>query len=229
MAVANVSTLETTKAVPSVVPIATSTSLTPSALATTLLKKSTALTAISPICSPFSSQSTVSNTSEILATASRSAGAMLSYIVILMPSSLELSAVMSPLNVSFIVAAISLAVPSHPLSASSKSAVLSTPALSIRFNPLILSDVNVAISAELFSASPMPSVASSTSFRMSVRSLKLPSASCTSTLVSPIFIAPSFILLVMSRITAVRAVPASDPLRPWLAMLESSAVVVSTS
>ena len=51
----------------------------------------------------------------------------------------------------------------------------------------------------------------------------------TATLVSPMAMAPSSIFDVMSRITAVSAVPASEPFRPWLASIEMAAEVVSTS
>ena len=42
-------------------------------------------------------------------------------------------------------------------------------------------------------------------------------------------IAPSSIFAVISRSTALRAVPASEPLRPWLAIMAMAAEVVSTS
>ena len=86
------------------------------------------------------------------------------------------------------------------------------PSLRIRFRPLVESAVKVEDSATARSASPIPFVAASTSVRMSVRSRKLPCASITATEDSPILIAPSFIPLVMSRIIAAMAVPASDPL-----------------
>ena len=60
-------------------------------------------------------------------------------------------------------------------------------------------------------------------------SRKFPAESMTATEVSPTAIFPSFILLVMSRITAARAVPASLPLRPLLAKDSSIEVVVSIS
>ena len=118
----------------------------------------------------------------------------------------------SPLRLSFIVSAISEAAPVELLNASSYPAMFSMPSFSIKFRPFVESAVNVAPSAAALSASPIPSVAFSTSSRISVRSRKLPCASDTATEVSPILIAPSSMLFVMSRITAVSAVPASEPL-----------------
>ena len=75
----------------------------------------------------------------------------------------------------------------------------------------------------------MPAVAASTSARMSVRSLKLPWASVTATVVSPIWMAPSCMDDVTSRMMAASAVPASEPFRPWFAIMASRLVTVSTS
>ena len=91
----------------------------------------------------------------------------------------------------------------------------------------IESAVNVLCNAAVFSASPIPSVAFVTSAIISDIFLKLPLASCTATLVFPICIFPSFILLDISLITAFKAVPASLPLRPWSASLPNIAVVSS--
>ena len=51
----------------------------------------------------------------------------------------------------------------------------------------------------------------------------------TATVASPILMAPSSMREVMSRMTALSAVPASLPLRPWLAIMAMAAEVVSTS
>ena len=118
----------------------------------------------------------------------------------------------SPERLSFIIAAISSAVPLAPRRLSSYPAILSMPSLRIRFRPLVESAVKVEDRATARSASPMPFVAASTSVRMSVRSRKLPSASMTATEVSPILIWPSSMAFVMSRMIAARAVPASLPL-----------------
>ena len=86
------------------------------------------------------------------------------------------------------------------------------PSFSSRLRPFVESAVKVVERAAAFSASPMPSVAFSTSVRMSVRSLKLPCASCTATEVSPILIAPPSMAFVISRIMAASEVPARLPL-----------------
>lgn len=51
----------------------------------------------------------------------------------------------------------------------------------------------------------------------------------TCTLFLPISMEPSFILSVISRSMAFMAVPASEPLRPWFAIMDMAADVVSTS
>ena len=127
------------------------------------------------------------------------------------------------------VFAMSEAAPSQPRRPSSKAAASPTPALRMRFRPFVLSAVKVADRAAARSASPMPAVAASTSARMSVKSLKLPWASVTATVVSPIWIAPSCMDDVMSRMMAASAVPASLPFRPWFAIMLSRLVTVSTS
>ena len=51
----------------------------------------------------------------------------------------------------------------------------------------------------------------------------------TATDCSPIAMAPSSIFAVISRSTALSAVPASEPFKPWLAIMLMAAEVVSTS
>ena len=99
----------------------------------------------------------------------------------------------APLNVLLSVLDISSAVPSLFSSALVKSSILSAPVLHNIPIPFIESAVKVVISAAVFCASPIPSVALSTSLIMSVILLKLPLASCTFTEVFPICIAPFFI------------------------------------
>ena len=65
-------------------------------------------------------------------------------------------------------AAVSFALPPQSYSCAVKSPTSLLPAFSSRFSPLTESAVKVDISAAFFSASPIPSVAASTSFRMSV-------------------------------------------------------------
>ena len=107
------------------------------------------------------------------------------------------------------------------------SSILSAPVLHKIPIPFIESAVNVVISAAVFWASPIPSVALSTSAIISVISLKFPLASCTCTFVLPICIAPFFIFCVISLIIAFSAVPPSLPFRPASANLLSIAVVSS--
>ena len=66
--------------------------------------------------------------------------------------------------------AASSAAPAHPYRSSLKEDSSPAPALSMRFRPLMESAVNVLCRAAAFSASPMPSVAASTSARMSAKS-----------------------------------------------------------
>ena len=82
------------------------------------------------------------------------------------------------------------------------------------FKPEIESEVKVDAKAAAFSASPIPWVAVSTSLIISVISRKLPFASITATVVSPMAIFPSSIFAVMSRIIAETLVPASELFDP---------------
>ena len=144
----------------------------------------------------------------------RNGSSMASYVCNCISSKALFIFAISPVRLSFMVSAISCAAPVDPLRASSYPATLSMPSFRTIFTALIESSVNVALKAAALCAFPIPSVALSTSVKISVRSRKLPEASCTATEVSPIFIAPSSIFAVMSRITAARDVPASDPFRP---------------
>ena len=129
----------------------------------------------------------------------------------------------------FIVSATLAASPSLLYNASVNSSISSAPVLQSIPIALILSAVNVVCNAAIFSDSLIPSVALFTSLTISDIVLKLPLASVILTLVFPICIAPSFILLDISLITAFNAVPASLPLSPWSASLPNTAVVCSTS
>ena len=101
------------------------------------------------------------------------------------------------------------------------------PSARTALTPLRLLAVNVALNASDASALPRPSMAEDTPSSMSVRLRKSPFWSLTLTDVFPIWMAPSFILFDMSRMTAARAVPASLPCRLLLDMAISRAVTVS--
>ena len=141
----------------------------------------------------------------------------------------EPKSVIWPFRLSFITAAISSAVPLQFRNSSSYPATVSIPSLNIRFRPDIASSVNTLCRAAAFWASPMPSVAASTSVRMSVRSRKFPSASWTATVVPLIETAPLSIWAVRSRITARSLVPAVEPFSPWFAIASKREVTVCTS
>ncbi len=68
------------------------------------------------------------------------------------------------------VSASASAAPPEAYSSSRKPAISSAPALRSRLRPLMESAVNVLCRAAAFSASPMPSVAFSTSARMAAKS-----------------------------------------------------------
>ena len=127
------------------------------------------------------------------------------------------------------VSAIDAAAPEHDERPAANSDADALPAFSSRFRPLVESAVKVSASAAALCPSVMPDVAASMSATTSVRSRKLPSESSTATDVSPIWTAPSSMLALRSRMIAVRAVPASLPLRPWFAIMASSVVTVPTS
>ena len=76
----------------------------------------------------------------------------------------------SPARLSFRMSAIFLADPALPSSSSLYPAILSMPSFSSRFTPLMESAVKIFFRAAAFSASPMPSVAFSTSRMMSIMS-----------------------------------------------------------
>ena len=137
-----------------------------------------------------------------------------SYRAMPRPSVAELSSVMAPFRLPCMVLAIFEAVPSALRRASSYPETLSMPSVRIMFRPPTDLDVNVVDNAAAFSASPIPEVAASTSVIISVRSRKFPFASMTATATSPIWIFPSDIFAVMSRMIADSFVPASDPLMP---------------
>ena len=145
------------------------------------------------------------------------------------PSAALFISVMAPCRLFCMVPAIVDAAPSQFSRASSYPAILDTPSARIIFRPPTDRDVNVADSAADRSAVPMPSVAASTSSMMSVRSRKFPFASVTATAVSPIWIFPSSIFAVISRIMADSFVPASEPLIPWFANASRKDVVVFMS
>ena len=136
---------------------------------------------------------------------------------------------MSPVRLSFMMPAISSAVPPEWRNASSYPDTFPIPSVRIIFNAFIESLVKVEPRAAALSASPMSPVALSTSIRISVKSRKFPDESCTAIEVSPILIAPFSIFCVMSRMVAASAVPDSEPLKPWFAIASSKEVVVSTS
>ena len=134
----------------------------------------------------------------------------------------------SPERLSFIVSAICLAVPSDFFSPLSKFWTLLMPDLNTALMAVRELVVKTSDRAAALSAVPRPSVALATSPRMAVRLLKLPFASWTLTLASPILMAPPSILFVMSLMTAPRAVPALLPLTPASAIFARRAVTVST-
>ena len=165
----------------------------------------------------------------IQATKSLTIGNKASPILIAAPSKALFKVVICPLKLSFIVAAISDAAPFELYNSLVKFSILSDPVFIRIPIAFILSAVKVLWSATIFSDSLSPSVAFCTPATISAMLLKLPFASVIFTLVSPIAIAPSFILLDISLNTAFNAVPASLPLSPWSPSLPSNAVVCSIS
>ena len=89
-------------------------------------------------------------------------------IAIAAPSKADFNAVICPLRLSFIILAISSAVPELFLNSFSKSSMFPLPVCKSMFSAFSESDVKVLINAAFFCASPIPSVAFSTSRNISV-------------------------------------------------------------
>ena len=128
------------------------------------------------------------------------------------PSIADFKVVIWPLRLSFIFLAISSADPPALSKDSAYPSILSEPSFNKIPIALIESAVNTPDKAACLWDSVIPSVAFSTPFTTSTKSKKLPFASVTATLVSPILMAPSFILAPISLIIADTEVPAWLPL-----------------
>ena len=128
----------------------------------------TAATATMAFCVPSSRFANLSTRFDTHVTASFTYGISMSPMVMDTPSSFDFRLVICPWRLSCMTAAVSFALPLQWYSSSVNPSTSPLPAFSSRFSPLTESAVNVDISATFFSASPIPFVAASTSFRISV-------------------------------------------------------------